>query len=96
MSMKRFFSFLMLVMSFGGAALAQQGPGWINAGSNELPELEGAELSVSAYESPAAMAMMAMMIGEGAAAPPPPILDAGNEADVITAGDSGAGGRSAG
>jgi RHS repeat-associated protein len=84
MSMKRFFSFLMLVMSFGGAALAQQGPGWINAGSNELPELEGAELSVSAYESPAAMAMMAMMIGEGAAAPPPPILDAGNAADVIT------------
>jgi YD repeat-containing protein len=84
MSMKRFFSFLMLVMSFGGAALAQQGPGWINAGSNELPELEGAELTVTGYEPPAAMAMMAMMIGEGAAAPPPPILDAGNEADVIT------------
>jgi len=68
----------------GGMALAQQGPGWINAGGAP-PTLEGAELTVTAYETPMVAAAFGEGAGEGTGAlAPPPILDAGNEADVIT------------
>ncbi|MCX6839571.1 MAG: DUF6531 domain-containing protein, partial [Verrucomicrobia bacterium] len=72
------------LLTLGGVGLAQQGPGWINAGGGTPPELEAAALEVTSYEPP--MMAAAFSVGEGGAGvtPPPPILNAGNEADVIT------------
>jgi len=83
--MKHFFFYLTCLAGFGGMALAQQGPGWVTAGGAELPELDEVALSTALY-APVAGFAAAAVNGEGENPPvaPPSILNAGNEADVIT------------
>ncbi len=73
----RVFSTFLVMVTLSGTALAQQGPGWVNAGLGAPPELEPAEMITAVYVPPVPVN------GEGAA-PPPPLMGAGNEADVIT------------
>jgi hypothetical protein len=68
-----------------GTAMAQQGPGWVNAGAGELPAQVVEELPVSHYSPPAVAASNSESVGGGSGAAPPAVLNAGNEADLITA-----------
>ncbi len=77
-------AFLCGWLALSGVVMGQQGPGWVNAGAQESPELDGASLTVTTY-GPMSMAFDAFEDdGGGSETSAAPILTAGNEADVIT------------